>query len=524
MANRKNTANSGAKNNETKFTTIPAGQSDFTYKRERAQTMTFAKMQEILQRNPVRNVNKTFTQYTKDLVKTYLQSPYTNQDTLREISRFLARNSMLYQKMLMHYATIPLFNYNITPGDDFTMEYDIETILTNYQKVITEFARFDIKKEGYTALYLAVRDGFYCGYVYDDKQGKTFLMPLDVQYVRIMGKNQDGQWVAYFNAAYFDAGNNSEFVQGIDGNNEAATWDDAVFGAGYREYKSKGRDYQWFRLPPEKTCILLTCSDDEFTYPLPFWSPLFVSLMDLIDLEQIIASNNELENYKLIISKIPLVDNGNSGDVDDFAISNELSQFFNQLLQQAVPDQIGVVYSPMDIETVNFEHSNSADSTDRLGDAINNLFENAGASKVAVSGGGTNPSTLAIKYGMIEDNNVTWVWVNRLESWFNYYIKSNISKGFIFEIHRISEFNREEYINIRKDAATLGSNKMSYITSIEETPYIAYQKLRFENAIGLVDIMRPLQSSYNSSGEVGRPKSSDDTISPSADRTRNTSE
>ena len=298
-----------------------------------------------------------------------------------------------------------------------------------------------------------------------------------------------------------------------------------MFGVGYRDYKSKGRDYQWFRLPPEKTCILLTCPDDEFMYPLPFWAPLFVSLMDLIDLEQIIASNNELENYKLIISKIPLVDNGNSGDVDDFAISNELSQFFNQLLQQAVPDQIGVVYSPMDIETVNFERSNSADSTDRLSDAINNLFENAGASKVAVSGGGTNPSTLAIKYGMVEDQNIAWVWVNRLESWFNYYIKSNISKGYTFEIHRISDFNREEYINLRKEAATLGSNKMSYITSIEENPYIAYQKLRFENALGLVDMMRPLQSSYNaSSGEVGRPEKSSDSISPSGDRTRNTAE
>lgn len=485
--------------------------------------MTFAKMQEILQRNPTKNVSKTFTQYTKDLVKTYLQSPYTNQDTLREISRFLARNSMLYQKMLMHYATIPLFNYNITPQDDFTVDFDIETVLKNYQKVISEFNRFDIKKEGYNALYFAVRDGFYVGYTYSEKQGRTFMMPLDVQYVRIVGKNQDGQWVAYFNAAYFDVGNNKELVQGVDGNPIGSTWDDSVFGIGYRDYKNKGRDYQWFRLPPEKTCILLSCADDEFMNPLPFFSNIFVSLMDLIDLEQLIASRNELENYKLIISKIPLVDNGNSGDIDDFAISLELSKYFNELLANAVPDQVAVGYSPMDIDVINFEKSNSADSTDRLADAINNLFENAGASKVAVSGGGTNPSTLAIKYGMIEDQNIVWVWVNRLESWFNFYIKYNISKGYIFEIHKISDFNREEYINLRKDAATLGNNKLSYITAIEETPFVALQKLRFESALGITDMMIPLQSSYNSSqNEVGRPQVSDDEVSPSADRTRNT--
>ena len=60
MANRK-TADSGANNVEAKITTVRQLQSDYSYKRDRAQTMTFAKMQEILQRNPTRNANKTFT-------------------------------------------------------------------------------------------------------------------------------------------------------------------------------------------------------------------------------------------------------------------------------------------------------------------------------------------------------------------------------------------------------------------------------------------------------------------------------
>lgn len=95
MANRRNAANSGTNNRLTKITTVDSA-DEFSYKRERAQKINFAKMQEILQRNPTSNVSKTFTQYTKELVKTYLQSPLTNQDTLREISRFLWRNSMLY--------------------------------------------------------------------------------------------------------------------------------------------------------------------------------------------------------------------------------------------------------------------------------------------------------------------------------------------------------------------------------------------------------------------------------------------
>lgn len=45
---------------------------DFGYKRDQAMNINFARMQEILQRNVNRGVNKTFTQYTKDLVKLYL--------------------------------------------------------------------------------------------------------------------------------------------------------------------------------------------------------------------------------------------------------------------------------------------------------------------------------------------------------------------------------------------------------------------------------------------------------------------
>ena len=139
MANKKTVANSGAGNRETKITTVTQPDSDFSYKRDRAQTITFAKMKEILQRNPSRSVNKTFTQYTKELVKNYIQSPAANQDTLREISRFLWRNSMLYQRMIMYQASMPLFSYNITLDNDFNKDIQENKVWKDYYKVLSEF-------------------------------------------------------------------------------------------------------------------------------------------------------------------------------------------------------------------------------------------------------------------------------------------------------------------------------------------------------------------------------------------------
>ena len=518
----KSVANGGAQNTETKITTVKSTDGDFSYKRDRAQTMTFAKMQEIIQRNPTRTVNRTFTQYTKDLIKTYLQNPSNNQDVIREISRFLWRNSMLYQRMIMYQASTPLFAYNITQENDFSKDIDADKSLKGYYKTLSEFNKFNIKKEGYTSHCLALRDGFFVGFMYEEDA--RFLMPLDVQYVRILGKNTAGQWVAYFNAAFFDSGNNSEFVLGIDGNSNAATWD-KVFIDGYRNFKSD-RNKQWFRLPPEKTCVLLCGPEDEFAFPLPAYLPIFPSILDLLDLESILQSKSELENYKLIVSQIPLVDNGNSGDVDDFAISLELSNYFNELIENSTPDLVGAVTSPMKIDTISFDRSNSSADTDTLGKAIRNLFNNSGVSEVVVAGGGTNPSTLAIKYGQIADTNNTWTLVNRFESWLNYYIRENISKDYILEIFKITDFNRQEFITEKRELATLGGSATDLISAVDGSPYRAISKLRFESSLGIRDLMIPLQSSYNMTGDgdVGRPTADDDEISPSGDRTRNTSE
>ena len=82
-----------------------------TTKRERAQIVQedFARRSAkriedliISLQNPQRNSNRSFIQYTKDLIKQYLQSPIANIDNIRQVSRFLSRVSMLYKKFLSY--------------------------------------------------------------------------------------------------------------------------------------------------------------------------------------------------------------------------------------------------------------------------------------------------------------------------------------------------------------------------------------------------------------------------------------
>ena len=509
--------NSGA-NNSTQVKFLSPEQ-EVVKERMRAMFINRQEIEEILLRNVRRNVSMTFTQYTKEMIRQYLLSPAANQDALRSVSRFLERNSMIYRKLLMYYAAMPLFHYNITQLNDLNKEIDSKKALKKYMQTVEEFAKFDIKQHGYTALYIAIRDGFYVGYHYHTKES-IFPVILDQQYCRIRGKNEAGQWEVYYNAAFFDAGNNKEYIYGVD-EDGLGVWDQ-VFIDGYNEYKSKGRDYQWFLLPPEKTCVLLACPEDEFQYPLPWFVGLFTDLLDLLDLQQILQSKAELENYKMIINKIPLMKDSDS--VDDFAVSKEFTQVFNQLMQDTSPEQVGVTYSPFDIEVVDFEKSNNATDTDRLGKSFQNLFNNAGATQLVVAGGAIS-NTLAIKYSQINDQSNIWTVINRYQYWLNYFISVDINVGYSFKILPITWYNREDYIQEKKDIATLGGPAMDLLVASDGNPYEALQKLRFEDALGVKDMMIPLQSSYNMGSldkkEVGRPATPDDELEDSSERTRN---
>ena len=504
--------------NSTKFINANGEELELA-PRKRAMFISKSDIENILLRNVQRNVSRTYTQYTKELIKSYIVSPNANIDNIREVSRFLERYSKIYQMLLMYYAAMPLMSYNITQINDLTKEIDPQKAMKGYGTVLKEFNKYNIKREGYAALYIAIRDGFYVAYHYHTNDA-IFPLILDQKYCRIRGKNKAGQWVVYFNAAFFDVGNNKEYLYGVNEDGDGI-WDQ-VFIDGYEAYQADRRGAAWFPLPPEKTCVLIAGPEDEFDTPLPWLLGLFTDLLDLLDLQQLLQSKAELENYKLIINKIPLMKDSDS--VDDFAISEEFTKVFTQIMEQNTPDLVGVTYSPFDVDVIEFEKSNVAADTDALGKSINNFFNNAGATQLVVAGGG-NTSNLAIKYSQLNDTSDVWTIVNRYESWLNYYVKMNIKDGYALEILPVTWYNREDYIKEQKDIATLGGPALNLLVASEGSPYKVIQKLRFEDAIGLKDMMVPLKSSYQTNGsdtaERGRPTTDDDELSDSGERTRN---
>ena len=505
---------------ETRIITKSPNDNGYYTKRDRAQKINFEQIQEVLQRNVTANSSKSYTQYTKDLIKTYITNPTSNVDTLREVSRFLVRNSMIYKKIIYYYATMPLFLYSVTQFNDLSKAIPSKS-LKGYEEVLKRLNGFNMQKELYTVIATTLRDGIYCGFMYDSEDKGMFLMPLDPQYCRIYGKTAEGEWIVYFNAAYFASGTNSIYVEGVNGDG-VGVWDQC-FVDGWNAYQKDRQNAQWFRLTPEKTLCLIAGTDDEFEAPLPYFLPLFVSLLDLIDLEQILMSKTELENYILLVSKIPMI-NG-SEDVDDFAISLELAQTFNSLLEQVVPELVGVAYSPMEIDSVKFDKSNSTDDTDKLSQSVNNLFNNAGVSQLVVAGGASTNS-VGLNHAIENDMSNVWTYVSRLESWFNFFVKMNVGESYKFKFHQITWYNRDSYITNMQSMATLGGNALDYFVCVTgKTPYEVLNDIRFNAlALNINQWLVPLQSSYTQSSSTsesgGAPTKDEGDLSEEGLKTR----
>lgn len=476
------------------------------------------KIKELLLQNVSKATSRSFTQYTKSLVKQYMQNPQTNKDRIRGLSQYLFRASTLYRKIVLYYACMPLYNYYVIEKIDLTKTYNASKSMKNYNNIIQKLQQINFKNEFAQMIALAILNGGYYGFVYDTGDG-MFFHALDPQYCKAKGKDGNGNWIISFDMTFFSQGSNSEFVEGINGDTTGC-WDQ-VFINGWNDYQADKQNNRYLTLPSERTMCLLSGLDDEFDLALPFFLGIFMLLMDCEDYADMMADKTALENYKLLVSKIPLMDGDN---IDDFRISLEMTEVFQDMIDEILPENVGAVRSPMDLDVINFEKSNTTSDTDMLSKSIENVFNNCGASQLVVAGG-SSTNSIGLKQAIANDASLAFTWVARLENNFNYWLSQNGYDGYTFSFHRETWYNREDYINTLKESATLGNNPLLYLTSLGQTPYEVECGLRMTMSSGIRDLLVPLKTTYtdsvnNGSSTGGAPTKDDTELSPEGEATR----
>lgn len=477
----------------------------------------FAAVKDVLQLiDLTTSKTQSYTVYSKDNLRTYLQNPSTeaNQKNLRNLSEFLYTVSHVYRRLVLNKANqFDAKSYIVYPRLNDNGEVE-ESSYQNYIKTSNYVQGMHLDTQIRKCLIKAWLDDVVYGFCYGNPEEDNFFIHiLNPDYCKISSVDYySGKINFAFNFSFFD-GSNSFYLDVYD----------PVFKKMYNSYKSDSK-LRWQELPPEKT-FCLKINEENLDYPVPPFSGMFNSLIDLVDLSQIQAVKDELSAYKLIYGIIPTI--SGSKEVDDFAIDLELANQFYKKLQGIVPDGISLGLTPFALDSIDF-NQNAAEDTNIVNKAYQNLIEAEG-DIVLNSNKITNSESF--KRAMMVESATAMSVVPQFNTFVNFYIKNNLGiEDVIVEFSDVSKYFKDDKIDQLLKLGGYGVPiKNQLISLLGISPAQARSLEYLEDKLGLAKTkwVSPLVSSNVQSGNIdngdgsdGRPKKDDSEIGSDGVATR----
>lgn len=456
---------------------------------------------------------RTYTAFNKEKLRTYLKNPKANENNLRNLAQFLYRMSNPFRRLIHYYADMVDLNaYKIVPLILDDEEPNEEDVLNRYRAGLRQMQKMNLAKELQKALVIVWREDAFFGYVYEDDDG-FYIMPLNGDYCKISSVNYDGTFNLAFDFNFFRQGNNESLLE---------YWNEE-FKQKYTAYQNDN-NLRWQELEPDNTIVLKNNTDDP-TLIVPPFVGIFESVIDLVDLQSLQSVKEELSNYKLLVNKIPLLDNAE--EPDDFAVDLDTAvEFYNKLTAE-LPDLVGAVLSPLDITPVDFKDSNNTQDSDIIAQALNNVFSLSGTSSMLFN---SNVSgSVGFAASVKTDTVMALSVIRQVEAWANRRLAIvNNDPNTKVRYLDVTEYNRADKLQELKTGGTLGTpDKLGLSVLMGNTPAEVYSLDFLENKVlKLHESWIPLSSSYTQSGseDGGAPTVSDTELTDSGEQSRDSTE
>lgn len=456
------------------------------------------------------NTTKTWTIFSKDSLRSYLQNPYaaSSQESLRNLSKFLYTLSFPLRRMVHYFASLPDFGaYKINLDFSLTEDNDEESLLQDYENACRYVRKANLIINMFKMLCIAWREGIAYFQPYQDDDGTLLLLPLDSKYCKVASVGYNNLYHVAFDFTFFN-GTNSFYLD---------VWDP--------EYKKKFNIYQkdtsqrWQELDTARAFKIDIADPDLLISP---FASLFEPIIDLIDLQSLTAIKDSLEIYKLLVMRIPLL---NSQNPDDMALSLELAKKFYNKAVEDLPEEIGLILSPMEVDSISFD-KNATSDTNAIADSYENLMEETGISQVFSSSRLSGASS--VKMSMLTDALfATKGIMQQVEAFINERLQMEYPNTAAYiKFIDVTTYTRDERINQIEKAASLGLPvKQEYMVLLGYDPLETMANDWLETKLGMSvnKFIHPLVSTHTQTGNAsagGAPKKDDTELSPEGEETR----
>ncbi|MGD7047076.1 hypothetical protein FZC83_02330 [Rossellomorea marisflavi] len=455
--------------------------------------------------NNTSNRSSLTIKYTKEQIMTFLDNPRSSQKQIRNLSEYLYMVSSNYKRLIQYFSGMLRFDYIVEPYNLDITKVNKETFNKQYFETIHKLETMNLPHEFTKILKHAFRDDVFYGYEYSGKES-YFIQRLDPDYCKI-SSIEDGVYNFSFDFSFFK---NIKEVKKYP----------EEFQDKYTLFKKDASAYRWQELDSENTICFKV--NEELDFPLPPFTQVFEAIYDIDENKRMRRIKTKMDNYMILTQKIPLDEK--KGEPNKFLIDLDTAIAFHNKASESLPEEVGLITSPMDIEAIKLERKNN--DYDNVAEAERNYYNAAGVSQLLFNGAGS--TSTALSKSVITDEQIVFMCLQQFERWINRKLKQ-IGKGkykFRVRFLETTRFNVQEVREGFLKAAQYGMPvKSALAATLGLTPSNLVSMAFLENELlDLPNKLIPLASSHTSSNKdgAGAPMKSDDDLSESGEKTRDT--
>lgn len=446
---------------------------------------------------------------TSQDITTWLLQPQRYDSNLRALSQYLEYAVGQYNKAVHYYADILSFNCSLLPKDVNTELYladDATRYKQSYYKACDLIARIKPHDKFHGMALATMQDGVSFWWIEDMNTEISFLQ-LPTDYCYITSKWALG-WTAAIDLSYFDR---MTFLPTVVPELQNAY---KVF-LQKRKEGLRGKDlapFQYFAMPPEK-CWVFTFDPNKAT-KVPPLAPTFGAALDLISYRKLLKDKSILELWKVIAAKIPMKRNS-----DEMAFPYGEAAQIVAMIQSTLPDNMSVFATPFDTEPI---VTNQVGTMDDIVNLSNNVFYSAMGTTGNFFGETNNDSAKAI----VLNAEIDFYYVSRslyaqFDNMVNWMLNLKV-KPYHWSV-RFSGNNltkRDDIASILKLVTTANFPASMLASVCGYLPHELNSVSLLEDALGVKEHMKPLQSQFQTSGETGAERMTDAELSEAGEATR----
>lgn len=441
----------------------------------------FATINKLITRDLNNNTTSpTFTKYTKDDIATYLSDPYRYEKQLRAAVVYIYGASSHFRRLVQYFAGLTDWAYVVTPYKIDPKITSANTINRNYRKSLNFLSSMNIKTQFPKILTVSLRE--------------------DVAYITT--------WVQGENVIFQQLPSDFCSISTVEGNVPNVTFDFSYFDSRQAlieyyppEFKKKYAVYQknrvtrWIELD-SPTSFAIKANSDILDYAVPPFAGILREIYEIEDYKDLRLSKTALENYAMVVMQLGMDDDGN------WSMDYNKAVDFWRNLDSVLPEEIGSVLTPMPVNKISFEKSNTA-STNTVAEAEEALFSAAGVSSLLFNNEKASANALALS--IKADQSITYGIVKSIEDAVNRLLQAQpFGKNFKVTFLDVSPFNRKEVGDQYLKAASYGMPTVSLYCASQGLGQAELDSMNLlENEVlEIKKLFIPLSSSNTQSGKA----------------------